>query len=137
MLVLPTKQAGHCTRCNKAVFDIISKYSTGLLAGRVQSVGAPHDDAVKVDMVMTDESRLSLTYCEDCAALLDVEDIRYAWIKVREGWTAEADDEYRKALGLQPLNPLQRENLDTWLALMADEALMGVVSQAHWTEVDS
>ena len=67
------KTLGHCTLCDKEVFEIIRRYPSYLpngsdhpYANEPMKVGKPLPDAKRVSFVLLDGSRCDLTFCSTC-----------------------------------------------------------------------
>ncbi len=63
-----TKTAGHCSKCNKPVFEIRNQ------PGRTY-VGLPAADALCVSLLMLDGSTADVTVCRECLADLIVPEL--------------------------------------------------------------
>lgn len=116
------KITGHCSRCNKRVFDVLSVFEPHeLYPGEPKQIGAPEDDAVRVTFLLHDGARMQLTFCEACAESLALEDYAAIWDRVVVSWGRETQGEIPDWMEKQLSNGL--------LCMMARESWKKVIAK--------
>lgn len=105
-----TKTAGHCSKCDKPVFEIRNQ------PGRTY-VGHPAADALCVSLLMLDGSTADVTVCEACLHTLYEDSLPGFWNEV-----------------ILPAFAEEGSNPDFW-SFMSENPPLGVLYVRPWSEV--
>lgn len=103
------KLLGSCTKCDAEVFDIVERDIDRL----PKRVGAAHDDAIRVNFLMLDGSRMDLTFCQPCADGLIADDLQWIWRRVMKSWPAD----------------------HPWTKTQTENGLLAILNKKPWKEV--
>lgn len=116
------KLTGCCTCCNKEVYEIRQKYASDhVYAGQPMKVGKPFD-ARQYEMLLSDGSTMTVTYCSDCKP-----DLARDWHTILEAWGRELNDEHRSHLGLPPAS----QEAKNWFYAMTDEFPLAILGSKY------
>lgn len=108
------KAPGLCTKCDAEVFEILKRDPET----RVPiSVGAAHDDAVRVSVLLKTGSIMDLTFCAECAAALTPADLAEIWQRVMISWIAQSGAEH------------------PFVKTQTDNAILGVYRKQLWKDI--
>lgn len=133
-MTVPTniKKVGCCSFCNKAVFDILTQYPANTpFAGLPIRIGAPHDDAWRTAILLTDGTVADFTFCTEC--LPSVEDrLPELWRKAIASFVFE--NENRVALGGSPVSPKHHDKIREMVAGFTDNVPLGILHVFPWID---
>ena len=100
---MSVKQPGLCTLCNIEVFEIVERFPMDHpLEGEVRRVGQMLENGTQIELLLSDNSEMALSFCLDCAKGLTPEQYPQIMARVREAWERELDDTHRAAIGAGP-----------------------------------
>lgn len=129
------KLIGHCTCCDKAVFDIVEVYPHDHpYAGEPRKIGNPHDDALRVTVILTDGKHIDVTICSYCFRSGDFS-YNDIWDSIKSAWALEVSDEHCKILQKPVYTPEQRSNMKKWLDPLCDQGILGTLCVRKWRDV--
>jgi len=90
------KKIGCCTLCEKEVFNIQQRFTEPPLERWPRFVGAPTDDAMRLEFELLDGSTANMTFCRECAKTAPKQ-LKKIWAACLEAARFENDN--RTALG--------------------------------------
>ncbi len=110
------KRPGYCTLCDKPVFETVGD--------RLVNPLVPHDDAWRVNFLLSDETNADITFCGACVAMID-EEMNQIWEICLEAF----DTEEKQRSGKTP------EPVAEFLAHAHEQHLVKEVSRVRWAEL--
>jgi hypothetical protein len=107
------KIPGCCSICDQEVFEILEKKD-----GIPTRVGQPKDEAQRVTFLLSGGEHMDLTFCAQCASVMNEEDYPELWKKVLRSWEHELK-------GKEP----------AWFLEMKDKSIQSEVETNNWKKV--
>lgn len=121
------KIPGHCTICDRAVFEVVERHSSGILEGHPKKFGKPID-AIRVEYFLADGSRCTMTCCKDCLdAMVNPENFPKIWEKVIHSFIFENKPEVREQMRARIPTPEQKNAIDKFILSQIDNFLIQAV----------
>lgn len=108
------KLNGCCTKCDKEVFEIVTRNPDTREPIRV---GKPLENAMRLTFILADGSKMDLTFCAECARGLLPDEFSFLWRRVLRSWVAESGADH-------PFVKTQGSN-----------AILALANQRRWLEV--
>lgn len=115
------KIIGCCTVCDKQCFEVTAMYREGeRFPGEPKQLGAPLEGSVRINFMLIDGTKTSLTFCADCAnAPMEYSEI---WQKNMRSWIRE--------LSFKP----EGERSPEWFQRQFSNGLLCEMGRQLWTE---
>lgn len=134
---LSKKLVGCCSVCDKAVFDIIEIYPAHHpYAGEPRRLGAPQEDALQLQVLLSDGQHIGVTVCSECmlSGKVSYNDL---WERILFSWGFEVSDENCKALNKPVYTEKQKVQLQNWLTSISKEMILGVMCSRPWRKIEN
>ena len=129
------KKAGHCTQCEKLIYETVWRHMDGPLEGEIGQFGAPHIDAFRVTFVLTDGNTMDQLFCETC--LLDDLDLEKCWAATMEAFRFERDvvHPYNISRGVKPMTDSQRYHADKAMLHVLNNPPIGILAKQRVNDI--
>ena len=124
------KIVGHCSACGDECFDVLETWPQGhVLAGEPRRLGAPHDDARRVTLILMDGRTTTMTFHDRCIqdAHTQFTDL---WRRVNERYRRER--KAHRALGHRDFTPAQHAHADAVQLDFISNPPLGVLAVEKW-----
>lgn len=119
MPIVSPKITGHCSLCDKRVFDVLSVFEAHeIYPGEPKQIGAPTNEAVRMTFLLWDGCKMQLTFCADCADRLTTENYGYLWQRVVVSWVREL-----------------REDRPDWFMNQLNNGLLCTIGRESWQKI--
>jgi len=126
------KIPGHCSVTGEPVFDIISTWPAGHpFEGEPSKIGAAHVDAMRVTLVATNGTLMTLTVKESALPAL-TDELPRVWREVKARFRAER--KAHRAFGQTDFNPEQHAHADAVNLEVNNNPPIGVLCVERWTD---
>ena len=117
----PHKIGGCCSLCDTPVYDIRQRWDEGeKRAGEPKVFGPPNPDATRIEFLLFNGTRTSMTFCGECAKALTPEHYTTLWNKNLNGYLREQNgnpekfrDEFRNGLLCELYRVNVKEHIET------------------------
>lgn len=127
------KAAGLCSVSGEECFDILEYWpdSHPVYAGMPRRLGRPHDDALRVELIMADGSHMSLTIKAQYLPDLHLS-LPQVWALIKR--TTRALRKAHKALGQADFSEKQHRQADLGNLRFNDNVPLGVLCWERWKD---
>jgi hypothetical protein len=86
------KIAGCCSLCDTPCFEVLQRWDQNeKRAGEPKVLGPATDDAIRIEFLLFNGRRTSMTLCGNCAEALQTSDYARLWNKNLSGYLREQD----------------------------------------------
>jgi hypothetical protein len=128
------KTQGHCSISGEPCFDIIETFAAGHpLAGQPRRIGAPHEDAVRVTLVLMDGTMADITVKQRYVPELYAH-LPQIWRDVKA--RTRFDRKNHGAYGQRDFNAAQHATMDAWNLANNDNVPLGVLAWRKWSDIN-
>lgn len=128
----PRKRTGHCSLCDCEMFHV---KSIDVVSGDPTALGAPHDHAWRVHLLLADGTMAAATLCAKCLPLAPAR-LPELWRRVMMAFAHEGGR--RGSHHARPrLTPSQQEEQRAHLVALYSNVPVGILAAEKWSEVEA
>lgn len=132
------KITGCCTLCDKEVFEVITRWPRDEnrqiqhpYVGEPRRLGVAHEDAWRLQFLLSGGSTMDLTFCGRCADEVE-SNMPEIWRRCLGALGYEI--EHDLAIGVAPSSATHRFNRMAFHVKLASEVPLGVLSRWKWKD---
>ncbi len=130
------KSIGRCSICDCRIADFLNTYPQGhFCAGEAQRIDRPHDEAVRVTLILSNGNTMDITVCPGCDRFVET-GLVVLWKRILLGFKHETSNEFREGMRLPPYTATQRITVNSWIREMARIIPFGVLYRRNWKDVE-
>lgn len=123
------KHAGCCSRCNVEIREVTTRFPEGPLHGWPRGIGAPLENSWRIEYVLLDGTRATVSCCENCKSwMCDPANFSEMWQKVIRTFLFEERDDVRAALPCAPRTAEQRSAALAGILKIQQSPPIGVIA---------
>lgn len=123
------KRVGCCSWCDAEVYEVVTRYGEGPLAGFPRQLKGPLPGAHQVHYVLVDGSRCALTSCAAClGSITDPANLPSLWERVIVTFVFEERDDVRTAMPSPPRTAEQKQANQAGILRLMTNPPLGVLA---------
>jgi len=125
-------QPGKCVVCDEDAFEILAIHLYGALKGRAKQIGAPFANACRVDLVLLDGRRTTVTMHRECIQGCDIVAI---WGKLKAAYRFERD--HWREFGAKPFTRTQMRQAAAYGLDYVSNVPIGLYTFQPWSQANA